>query len=217
MHHPPIDVRRVMTEPDRKAVLGVLGGTYLREKRWITTVEPLFPASDPGHRAVAWFLATIGDQPVGVTRVSYDPPIEEYRRYGLRFIDPTLDVEDLLRGARVAEIGRLATLAEVRRSWMLPVAMMRAATLETLSRGYTHYVTDILEDDPHSPYRFHTEVLGFRPVATHDTGELLSPSRRITLLLDIRAAYVRMTRRNSAFARFLTKGWEEMLGAEIAA
>ncbi|MEM1245981.1 MAG: hypothetical protein AAGK22_06390 [Acidobacteriota bacterium] len=66
---------------------------------------------------------------------------------------------------------------------------MRATTFETVRRGYDHYVTDVFEDDPNSPYGFHHRVLGFRTVVTHRHGELDCESRRLTMLLNIPDAF----------------------------
>jgi len=63
-----------------------------------------------------------------------------------------------------------------------------------VTRGYTHVITDVFEDDPHSPLGFHTRVMGFRPVGTHDHGDLNCKNRRITLLLDLKSSSQRLRR-----------------------
>jgi hypothetical protein len=93
---------------------------------------------------------------------------------------------------------------------------MRAATAETVSRSFTHFVTDVFEDDPHSPYGFHTRVIGFHPVATHDVGELQSCSRRITLVLDLSAAYKRLKASGNWVFRYLTGDWPDTLHRRLA-
>ena len=128
-------------------------------------------------------------------RTLFDPPLLQYARYGLRLIDPRVDVEKFLRQHRIAEVGRFAVMPEHRGNMMLVAALMRSATEEMVTRGYTHVITDVFEDDPHSPLGFHTRVMGFRPVATHDHGELNCKSRRITLLLDMEASYRRLKAR----------------------
>ena len=67
-----------------------------------------------------------------------------------------------------------------------------------------------------SPLGFHTRVLGFRPVATHDVGELHCRSRRITLVLDLRAAYARLKRHGNWIYRYLTSQWDERLHRQLA-
>ena len=59
-------------------------------------------------------------------------------------------------------------MPEHRGNLMLAAALMRAATREMVLRGYTHVITDVFEDDPHSPLGFHTRVMGFRPVARRE-------------------------------------------------
>ncbi len=94
---------------------------------------------------------------------------------------------------------------------------MRSATAETVARGYTHFVTDVFENDPHSPFGFHTRVMGFLPVATHDFGELRCDSRRITLVLDLRAAYKRLKTRGNWLYRYVTAPWNEAQHRAMAA
>ena len=94
---------------------------------------------------------------------------------------------------------------------MVAAALMRAATEGAVARGYTHLVTDVFEDDPHTPFGFHTRVIGFCPVATHEVGELHCLSRRITLVLEISSAYERLRSQGGWLYRYLTSDWDESL------
>lgn len=210
------DAFRVSDEAERQMAIEVLRATYHREKRWIDDVAHQIPTEDLTNADISWFVVTRRSQPAGVVRVLYDPPLAQYAKYGLKGVDPALNVENFLRRNRVAEIGRFAVTRRYRRSIMVAAALMRAAAEDTIARGYTHYVTDVFEDDPHSPYGFHTRVMGFLPVATHDTGELQCESRRITLLLDLRAAYKRLKARGNWFYRYLTGTWDEALHRKVA-
>lgn len=182
----------------------------------MVNVDQVFPGSDLGRNDVVWFLATIRDEPVGVLRVVCDPPIEQYLRYGLKLIDETLKVEHFLKTSRIAEIGRFAVVPERRNSIGVVLSLMRAATREIVARGYTQLITDVFENDPHSPFGFHTRILGFKPVATHETGELRFKGRRITLLLDIKVAYRTLKARGNWFFKALTRGWNESMHNSLA-
>lgn len=210
------DAFRVSDEAGRQMAIEVLRATYHREKRWVADAEQQIPADDVGRDNISWFVVTRRGRPAGVVRVLYDPPLAQYAKYGLKGVDPALNVESFLTENRVAEIGRFAVTRRYRRSIIVAAALMRAAAQDTIARGYTHYVTDVFEDDPHSPYGFHTRVMGFLPVATHDTGELKCESRRITLLLDLRAAYKRLKTRGNWFYRYLTGAWDEALHRMVA-
>jgi len=177
------EVERVVDEAARTKVVAVLRTTYLEEKRWVSDPASQAPAEDLQQHAISWFVATVKGRPAGVVRVLYDPPLAQYAKYGLKPIDPGLQVEDFIRTNRIAEIGRFAVVPEFRAHFMVAASLIRAAAGETMRRGYTHFVTDVFEDEKHSPLGFHTRVMGFRPVATHDTGELRCASRRITLVL----------------------------------
>ncbi len=176
-----------------------------------------FLPGDVGRGDTAWFVAEAGGHPVGVVRVLYDPPVALYASYGFRLIDPAIRVEDFIGRKGLAEVGRFAVLPDSRRQIMVAATLMRAVTIDSLERGITHLITDVFEDDVHSPYGFHTRVLGFHPVATHDAGELNSRSRRITLLLDIAAAYKRLRRRNTWFYRYLASVLPDRLQQRLAA
>jgi hypothetical protein len=101
----------------------------------------------------------------------------------------------------------------------LPAPVQRpvpASCRADVANGERTRVTDVFEDDPHSPYGFHTRVIGFHPVATHDMGELQSRSRRITLVLDLRAAYKRLKASGNWVFRYLTGGWPDALHRRLA-
>jgi hypothetical protein len=212
-----ISVIRVKDESDRQQAVAVLRATYHLEKHWIEDEEHFCPESDLANEAVSWFVVRVDDQPVGVLRVLYDPPLNLYNEYGFKLIVPNLDIERFVREHRIAEIGRFAVLPEYRRYIVVVIALMRAASMDTVTRGYTHYITDIFEGELHNPYQFHTRVMGFQPVATHDVGELNCPNRRITMILNLKSAYQRLrTSRNWVF-RFLTDGWNEKLHQQLMA
>jgi hypothetical protein len=209
-------VIRVDDAQTRRDALMVLRATYQDEKGWVEQAESQLPEADLASTQVSWFVAYRGAEPAGVLRVFYNPPVAQYRAYDVTFLDRGLDVDRFLANNQIAEIGRFAICPRYRRNLLIAVALMRAATRETLERGFTHYITDVFEDDPHSPYGFHTRVMGFAPVATHDHGELHCKSRRITLILDLKAAYNHLRRRQSWIYRSLTADWDEGLHRRLA-
>jgi hypothetical protein len=206
-----ITARRVTDEAGRRRVIDILAATYHLEKQWVADPAEQIPHDHLTRDDIAWFVVTLADRPAGALRVLFDPSYAEYAAYGLTLLDPTLRVEEFLRRGRIAEVGRFAVKPEYRGQFMIAVALIRAATEETVARGCTHLVTDVFEDDPHTPYGFHTRVLGFRPVATHDVGELRCHSRRITLVLDLSAAYGLLNTRQNWLFRYLTGGWDASL------
>lgn len=199
--------RRVSTEEDRQRVLEVLRVTYQIEKAWLSDVGAQFPAGDLQRDDISWFLTMRRGEPIGVLRVLYDPPLAQYLKYDLKALDHGIDVAAFIASGRIAEVGRFAVVPECRRGVLSVLSLIRAAFREIVTRGCTQLITDVFENDPHSPYRFHTRVFGFRPVATHETGELHHEGRRITLVLDIKAAHRRL--RLSRLWRRLTRGWGE--------
>jgi hypothetical protein len=161
-------------------------------------------------------VATSRDEPVGVLRVRYDLPIEQYRGYGLDPIETNLSIEDVIASQRIAEVRRFAVIPQRRNGVAVVLSLMRMATREIVARGYTQLVTDVFENEPHSPLRFHTRIVGFRPVVTHEFGEFSFQGRRITLLLDIKIAYQTLKSRGTWFFRAMTKGWTEVMHQRLA-
>jgi hypothetical protein len=205
-----IRVRRVTEEWQRQQALSVLRATYVDEKGWVSDAEQAFPASEVCEPRVSWFLALAELEPVGVIRVLYELPLAQYAHYAFRPLGADLDLDWLLRNAHVAEIGRFAVVPAFRRNPLVVAALIREASLDTFQRGYTHYLTDVFEGERHSPYEFHTRVLGFRSIATHDTGELNCPHRRITMLLDLEAAYRRLCASRGWIYRYLRQALEPL-------
>lgn len=199
-------VIRVAGVADRALAVEVMKATYKLEKNWITRDEKLFPADELDNPGVSWFVVLDGDQAVGTLRVLYDLPLDLYKEYGFKLLGG-IDLDDFIRTNRIAEIGRFAVLPDYRRHVVVVGALMREASRETVERGFTHYVTDIFEGETHSPYNFHTRVLGFQAVATHDTGELNCPNRRITLILDLKTGYARLREQGGWLFRFFTETW----------
>jgi hypothetical protein len=208
---------RIVDESGRAAALAVLGVTYRNEKGWVSDIERQFPAQDLERSDIAWYVVRREGRPVGVLRTLFDPPLLQYAKYELRLLDPRIDVQKFLSQHRIAEVGRFAVVPEHRGNVMLAAALMRSATEEMVTRGYTHAITDVFEDDPHSPLGFHTRVMGFEAVATHERGELNCKSRRITLLLDLGASYRRLKARGNWIYRYLTARWPDALHRRLAA
>ncbi len=212
-----VSVVPVISECERQEALQVLRATYEREKQWVADGAKVFSPDDLDRFDVAWFLARRSRAPVGVLRVLFNPPLAVYAQYGFQPVPgANFDVAEFVKQSRVAEIGRFAVLPEHRKNHYIAAALMRAAVRDTLDRSFTHYVTDIFEGEKHSPYLFHTRVMGFEPVATHDVGELNCPNRRVTMVLDLRAAYRRLRHSGGWLFRYLTADWSETLHRRLS-
>ena len=210
-----IRVKRLESETDRALAMQVLKATYRQEKNWVADEEKMFSAEDMLNENVSWFVAYDEDKPVGVLRILYSPPLELYAAYGFKKIDDNLDVDHFVKNHKIAEIGRFAVLPEYRKFINVSIALMNNASKETVERGFSHYITDVFEGEQHSPYDFHTRVMGFMPVATHDVGELNCPNRRITLVLDIKQAYNHLRRNKKGVFRRITESWDQSLRDQL--
>jgi hypothetical protein len=208
--------RRVEVDEDRIKAIEVLRQTYAEEKGWVLDAAAMFPTTDLGREDVSWFLASRRGEAVGVLRVVYDPSLGGYASYQLESLDPSLDIDRFIASNRIAEIGRFAVVPQRRSGMGVVLSLMRVSTREIVRRGYTQLITDVFENDPHSPLGFHTRIVGFRKVATHELGELRHKGRRITLLLDIRSAYRSLKLRGNRFFRAVTRGWTAAMHESLA-
>ncbi len=206
-----ITVERVRDDQGRVSCVEVLRQTYEQEKAWVEDGGKQFAPEDLERQDVSWFLVKKKEAPIGVLRVLYDPPLELYHQYGFKPVDGDLNVEKFVKENKIAEIGRFAVIPDERRNFVAAANLMRAAVRDTLERGYSHYITDVFEGEKHSPYKFHTRVMGFKVVATHDVGELNCDLRRLTMVLDLKAAYLRLRKSGGWLYRFLTDGWPDSL------
>jgi hypothetical protein len=197
--------QKVLTPADRAQALTVIEAVYMQEKQWIRDPLSEIPADVADRRDQSWFLVTVDGAPAGVIRLVYDPSLDMPAEYGVS-LEPSVDLETLRRHGRFVDIGRFMIIPRHRRNIRVVMKLMRIAIIEVVSRGYTHFLTDVFEDDPHSPLRFHTQVLGFERIGTHRHGELACASSRIILILDIARAYQRLKKRENKVYRELGEG-----------
>jgi hypothetical protein len=211
-----VQARKVLTPADRAQALTVIEAVYLQEKQWIRDPLSEIPAEAAERLDQSWFLVTADGAPAGVIRLVYDPPLEMPAEYGVT-LEPSVDLETLRRYGRFVDIGRFMIIPRYRRNIRVVMKLMRIAIIEVVSRGYTHFLTDVFEDDPHSPLRFHTQVLGFERIGTHRHGELACASSRIILILDIARAYQRLKKRENKVYRELGEGVLDVLEPRLLA
>lgn len=198
-----LSIVSITTPEQREQALKVFDAVYRQEKGWVKKPEELLPEEDLTSKVVDWFGVEAEGEMVGVTRVLYEIPIELYREYGFKLMIPGLDVEKFVQENNIAEVGRFAVLPGFRKGFLVAALLMRASGESALTRGFTHFITDVFEEDPNTPYGFHRRVLGFKEVASHEVGELNCESRRITMLLDLKEARERVANGKGWFYRFL--------------
>jgi hypothetical protein len=187
----------------------------MREKGWVQSAERQIPddiASDP---RVSWFLARKGGEAVGLLRLVYDPSLEIPAECVPTF-EPGLDPASLAASGRFVEVGRFMIRREYRRDVTIALRLIRKAAREVVARDYTHFITDVFEGEPNSPFHFHTRVLGFEVVGRHLHGELDCRHTRIVLVLNILKAYKAFTQRRSAVYAFLTRGFRGLMDRKLA-
>lgn len=211
-----ISVINIKTPDERQQALDVCSTVYHDEKRWVMNIEEFLPADDLENEDISWFAAKLDGRTLGVTRVLYKLPLELYDDYGLELVDKSIDVKAFLERNRIAEVGRFAVLPEYRGKIMVAAALMRACVTETVQRGFTHFITDVFEDDPNTPHGFHKRVLGFQEVATHTHGELNCESRRITMLLDFKAAYASVVKKKGWLYKYIMSEWDETMKSKLS-
>lgn len=202
---------RVRSVEDRLAALEVVRAVYLEEKAWIRNLDAEIPIEDVlGCTRFTWFLALVDGRPAGLIRLQEDPSIVIPPELEPVF-EKDIDLEKIAANTRLAEIGRFMIVPDFRRSIVVAIRLMQAAVRFAVVAGATHLLTDVFENDPHSPLQFHTRVLGFERIGTHRFGELNCASRRIILVLDIAAAYHRLKVRDNKVFREIAAGLADLL------
>jgi hypothetical protein len=199
-----ITTRKVVTGDDRAAALQVVREVYQDEKQWVRDLDREIPPDPSEVENFSWFLALVGDRPVGLIRLWYDFSIELPEELDVTLERP-IDL-DAARSCRWVEVGRFMIVPEHRKNWKVVMQLMKAAVTEVVDRGYTHFITDVYEGDPHSPLQFHTRVLGFERIGTHRFGELDCDALRIILILDLARAYRRAKDKRNKMFRELAAG-----------
>ncbi|MBM3162276.1 MAG: GNAT family N-acetyltransferase [Chlorobi bacterium] len=205
-----ITVQRVLHGEDRQGVIGIVEQVFLREKNWISSAHAQIPEELGPDQPFSWFLARVNDHPAGVLRLLYDPPLNFPEAYQVSFI-PGIDTDYLKQLGRYVEIGRFMIPGEYRRNHRIALRLMRAATEEVVGRDYTHFITDVFENEQHSPLNFHTRVLGFEVIGRHLFGDLNCSCTRIILTLDILKLYSRVKDSRSRIYAELTEGIHALL------
>lgn len=208
--------RKVVTPEDRLQALSVIETVYLQEKQWIRDLQAEIPTDVAERRDQSWFVVAVDGVPAGVIRLVYDPSLEMPAEYGVT-LEPSVDLDMLRRHGRFVDIGRFMIVPRHRRNIRVVMKLMRAAIIEVVARGYTHFVTDVFEDDPHSPLQFHTRVLGFERIGTHRHGELACASSRIILILDIARAYQQLKKRENKVYKEVGEGIRDLMEARLLA
>jgi hypothetical protein len=224
-----VAARKVVSSADREKALAVVEAVYRREKRWIADAAAEFSpdilgagtsgdvgAADGPAGRLSWFLVTVDERPAGVIRLVYDPPLELPAELDVS-LEPDVDLEQLRRRGRFVDIGRFMIVPRYRRNIRVVLRLMREAIVEVVERGYTHFLTSVFADDPHSPLGFHTRVLGFERIGTHRTGELACASVRILLILDIARAYRRLRRRRNRVWKELGESVRQAMKSRLLA
>ncbi len=209
-----IDAHKVVTAADRAMALSVIEAVYRREKRWIADAASEVPADTATLTDRSWFLVTVNGRPAGVIRLMYDPPLELPAELGVT-LEAGVDLDALRRRCRFVDIGRFMIVPRYRRNIRAVLRLMRAAIIEVVERGYTHFLTSVFADDPHSPLGFHTRVLGFERIGSHRTGELACASMRVLMILDIARSYQRLKLRRNKVFRELADGVRDIMEGRL--
>ncbi len=210
-----IRVVKVSNHRDILHARQVMEDVFLREKGWIRSNEAQIPEDIAGNPKVSWFLARVGAEPVGLLRLLYDPCLELPPEC-LPTFEAGIDPVALAASGRFVEVGRFMIRQAYRRDIAVALRLMRKACKEVVERDYTHFITDVYEGEPNSPYSFHTRILGFQVVGRHVHGELNCNCVRIILVLNILKAFKEFTLRRNAIYAAITRGFRGLMKRKLA-
>ena len=210
-----IQTVKVGDDVTRAKAFQVIEQVYRQEKNWIQSVETEIPVEIDMNGRYSWFLATVNDQPAGVLRLFYDPPLELPAEFKV-CLRQDIDLKQMAQNGRFVEIGRFMILPEYRKKMLVAIRLMGIAVKEVVERNYTHFITDVFQGEPNSPLKFHTRILGFEIIGTHLHGELNCSLTRIILTLDILKAYQRLREKKNRIYWSLTEGIRGRLDRKLA-
>jgi hypothetical protein len=205
-----IETVRVLSPAERADAMVVVDEVFCREKNWVADADQEIPEVLHRDDRLSFFLCRVDGEPAGLIRLNYDPPLELPTELEVE-LDPGVDIAAYAVGKRFVEIGRFMIRSRYRRNYKVALRLIRAAVREVAERGYTHFLTDVYDGDPHSPLHFHTRVLGFERIGTHRHGELNANYVRIILVLDIARAYRRLQQGQNRVFREVAAGLESLL------
>lgn len=211
-----IKTSKILDSETRAQAFEVIEQVYLKEKKWISSVEAEIPVDIASSTKYSWFLAIVNDRPAGVLRLYYDPPLEFPPDLKVTLYKD-FDLKKIAETSRFVEIGRFMILPSQRKNILIALRLMRIAIQEVVERDYSHFITDVFENEPNSPFHFHTKILGFEVIGTHLHGELSCNLTRIILTLDILKAYQRLKERRNRVYLSLTEGFRDLLDKKLAA
>lgn len=206
---------KITDSQTREQALQVIRTVYLEEKNWIRLAENEIPPCPAQLSDQSWFLATVNGAPAGVIRLAYDPPLQFPAEMGVT-LRQGVDLAAIAAQCRLVEIGRFMIVPQFRKNIRVALRLMNIAIREVVERGYTHFLTDVFESDPHSPLHFHTKILGFEVIGSHLRGELNCSSTRIILTLDILKSYQRLKERKDKIYQEVTAGIRDLLDRKLA-
>ncbi len=206
---------KVLNEETRKQALQIIEAVFLKEKNWIFNAEEQIPADIGTSSRFSWFLAYVNDEPAGVMRLVYDPPLQLPENFQVTLRED-INLDEIARQGKFVEVGRFMILPKYRRKILVALRLMRIAVQEVVERDYTHFITDVFENEIHSPFNFHTRILGFEVIGKHLYGELNCSCTRIILTLDILKAYKRIKEQHGHVYQTVLAGLPDILDKKLA-
>jgi len=209
-----ITTEKILSEKAKQDALVVIETVYIKEKKWIQSSKEEILKEIVCDNTFSWFLTRVNDKPAGVLRLFYDPPLEMPKDFEVT-LNSEIDLKKLSENARFVEIGRFMILPKYRRNVLVALRLMREAIKEVVERDYTHFITDVFEGEPNSPFHFHTKILGFEVIGKHLHGELNCSLTRIILTLDILKAYKRIKEKRNKIYRLLSDDVRELLEKKL--
>lgn len=213
---PVIRAKKIKTRDDREDALKVIQEVYLKEKNWIRSTNDQIPEDIDKREDISWFIVKINSKPAGVLRLLYDPILEFPPEMNVT-LNKDIDIDKLKSTGKFAEIGRFMIIPKYRKYITIVLRLMRAAIKEVVERDYTHFITDVFENEPNSPYKFHTRILGFEVIGKHLYGDLNCSCTRIILTLDILKNYRRLKAQKNKIFNKLTYGIKDVFEKRLSA
>lgn len=179
-----------------KKAFEVIKEVYIQEKKWMNSTEDVISMNNFENPEISWFLAFVHDEPAGVLRLKYDISLDFPEYYDLTVVKG-INLKKMAKKGKYVDIGRFMIRSGYRKNINVSLSLMKAAFEEVVTRGYTHFITDVFEGEINSSLEFHKRNLGFEVIGTHLNGELNSNLKKVILVMDIYKSYKTLKEKNN--------------------
>lgn len=200
-----IEIVKITDSDLVKKALEVVREVYVRDKKWIESTDDIISMNTFNNPDISWLLAFVHGEPAGVLRLNYNVSLDFPEYYDLRIVKG-VNLKKMAKKGKYVDINRFMIRSVFRKNINVSLSLMKAALEEVVTRGYTHFITDVFEGEINSPLEFHKRNLGFEVIGTHLYSDYNTSLKSVILVLDIFKSFKLLKERNNRIYKTLVSG-----------